>query len=152
MACIFLAALSVKNNLETAYLHATSQRSMSDIGDRKYKQLASLRALLYQYVPALFIMGVRLRGCSWLHHKAKSGVEAKGILQRALVLLLNLHPERIGAAGSQNEGIISLALLLWTELHNHLPAARFVEESCESMLIRLSRAPLQGQSIVGIEQ
>ena len=156
IACALLAAKSAKTKLEMTVdrtpVWASNYDPFTDIGERILQQRDALHAMLYQYVPAVFALGVQLRGFSWKMHGAKTGKHVKVFLMRSLTVLLSLHANRQSASGCHYEGAVSLALLLWDSLNDYLPAAAYVEEGCEAMLSRFSRTLKHDVTIASMDE
>ena len=99
--------------------------------------LRSLHALLYHYLPALFVIGHDVRRLTWeggVRGTVKGDV-AKRVLESCLALQVHL----LGDWDARTEycRTLAVALLGWQPYMTQLPGCAFVEEACEAMLPRM---------------
>jgi hypothetical protein len=99
--------------------------------------LRSLHALLYHYLPALFVIGHDVRRLTWeggVRGTVKGDV-AKRVLESCLALQVHL----LGDWDARTEycRTLAVALLGWQPYMTQLPGCAFVEEACEAMLSRM---------------
>ena len=104
-------------------------------GARKVEMnLRALQSLLYEYVPALFIVGYLVRTCYWDSESPTSGDKAYVCMQYCYLILHSL-----GGPRSIYCYNMAMALLQWQDWHSSTGGACHVEEALEAMLSRLSR-------------
>ena len=92
--------------------------------------------LLNDYAPMCLILGSGVRSCTWELVANHTGAEARRVLVRCLLVLMRLNEGREVAV--EYVRTVCVALLLWTDWHDEVPAAWFCEETCEAALSRLS--------------
>ena len=117
---------------------------------REIHRLRMLRLFLEQYVPLCYALGWFVRKCYWEGRSRGTGAWARDCLQLGYVVLHGLT----GSAASRSPYMPSLAvtLLSWTEWHDDLPAAFFVEESCEAQLSVLGSSCMRHTGSTTVEQ
>ena len=104
--------------------------------------------LLNVYVPACTVLGWSVRRCYWEGRTRGSGVWAAEMLRTCLLVLCGLLGEKVKL--SEYARSISVALLSWTSWHDDVPAAAYVEESCEAQLSMLASALKRNPHATGI--
>ena len=100
--------------------------------------LKQLRLLMSDYCNALFGIGYNVRTCTWGGRRLASSAYAKRALHWSLCVLLRLSPEE--AHRIKYIRTICLCLCLWTSWHDVSPGCIHVEESCEAMLSKVTKA------------
>ena len=99
---------------------------------RIYDNIHALYSLLYEYTPALFLLGCLVRDCNW--GSADSGTALK-------VLEYSLHVIQHLCLGSESKveyvRSLSSALMIWSSWYSNLPGHAHSEEMCEALLSRL---------------
>jgi hypothetical protein len=111
--------------------------------------LKGLQSLVYFYLPAVFRIGYLSRNCTWEGREEKSSKNVQSLLEEVLVLLVHLLQDK----DCHNEYVRTLAVALstWQLWHSKLPAASFMEESCEAMLSRMSHRCSAHRHLHGFE-
>ena len=107
-----------------------------------------MQSLVNVYVPACFAIGWQVRTCSWTGRERGSGRKAKECLMSCFLLLLGLLGDR--AKVSEYVRSLAVALMSWTDWHDSVPAAAYVEEACEAQLSRLSSALKRNPHATGV--
>ena len=111
----------------------------SETGSRlTHELLLSVQRLLQVYVPALFILGHKVRQCTWEGRPdgVVKGDTARDILRQCL--LLQAHLQADWTAREEYVRSLGVALLMWQPWMDTLPGCCFVEESCEALLSRMA--------------
>ena len=122
--------------------------------DRKEESSAGLLVaeemdtLVNVFVPCCAAIGWQVRRCYWEGRHRGSGVWAGDALRMCLQLLCGLLGDK--AKLSEYSRSISVALLSWTPWHDDVPAAAYVEESCEAQLSKLASALKRNPHATGI--
>ena len=122
--------------------------------DRREESAAALLVaeemdyLVNVYVPCCAAIGWSVRRCYWEGRARDSGQWAAETLRMCLLLLCGLLGEKVRF--SEYARSISVALLSWTAWHDAVPAAAYVEESCEAQLAMLSSALKRNPHATGI--
>ena len=80
-------------------------------------------------------MGIKVRTCFWKVQGVGTGGAAREVLRDAIVLL-QAFGKTISSEYVRN---LCIADMMWTVMHDDLPAAGFVEECLESSLSVLAR-------------
>jgi hypothetical protein len=119
----------VKDDEEEVKLHA-----------KKVMQLEMLQLFIGEYIPALMQIGVGVRQLYWDERRMGTGSVAKALLARILIVTAKLQQ----GGNTDYRRCMSIALLQWTNFHDQLPAATYIEEPLEASLSRLARASVQG--------
>jgi hypothetical protein len=131
---LFLAAPNVA--VEMRRTEQVLKQQQDDAG-QAWVQFQGLRMLMTEYCPLLVDMGISVRQCFWpdVSKDVDSGDLARRVLRDALVLSQAVQ------SGGSSEYLRNLCLmdLLWGRIHQHLPAASYVEECLESSLSTLGR-------------
>ena len=104
--------------------------------------------LVNVFVPACAAIGWQVRRCYWEGRHRGSGVWAGEALRMCLLLLCGLLGDK--AKLSEYARSISVALLAWTPWHDAVPAAAYVEESCEAQLSKLGSALKRNPHATGV--
>ena len=91
--------------------------------------------LVTEYVPALVDMGMSVRSCFWKTQDTHTRAVARAVIRDAIVLLHSLQSH------SATEYMRNLCIMdmMWSRVHDSLPAAAFVEECLESSLSVLTK-------------
>ena len=105
--------------------------------------LLQLRLLISEYCPATFIVGHRVRSCTWSHQALGSARSARDVLEFTTSLLLRLSSP--GSPTLKYVRTMCSALLTWTPWHDTSPGILHAEESCEALLSKVGRN-LQSQT------
>lgn len=111
-------------------------------------QLHMLELLLCEYIPAIMELGIGVRELYWGHRDPGSGCLAKSLLAKILVVTAKLEQR----GNSDYRRALALALLGWTDIHDQIPAAFYVEEALEASLSRLAKATSQGHQVDDVAQ
>jgi hypothetical protein len=107
-----------------------------------------MNSLVNEYAPACLVLGWMVRRCYWEGRQRGTGVWARKMLECALLLLCGLLGPR--AKYAEYVRSIGAALLSWTAWHDDVPAAAYVEESCEAQLSKLGSALKRNPHATGI--
>lgn len=99
--------------------------------------LLQLRLLISEYCPAAFVVGHRVRSCTWGHQELGSARNAKDVLEFTTALLIRLSPA--GRPTLKYVRTMCTALLTWTPWHDTSPGILHAEESCEALLSKVVR-------------
>ena len=99
--------------------------------------LMQLRLLITELCPAIFLIGHKVRTCTWEARALGSGTIAKECLMMCLNVMLRLSPP--DARPLRYVRTVCVALLTWTPWHDTSPGVIHVEESCEAMLSKVVR-------------
>ena len=113
------------------------QRRLPSLGaaDRHaLKILQAVDVLLFQYIPAVFIIGSMVRDCHWGGPNATSD-SARAVIDQSLLVLIHLVWGREQAVEYVRTAL--LASLLWSQWYDRLPSIVHSEEPCETLLGRL---------------
>ena len=94
--------------------------------------------LLYQYIPACYVLGWMVRECHWGSGEVGTGRLPLSLLLRVLHMLLCLGGDE--PARQKYFGPTVMALLTWTPWHSTVPGRCYSEEPCEATLSRLASA------------
>ena len=122
--------------------------------DRREESAAALLVaeemdhLVNVFVPCCAAIGWQVRRCYWEGRARGSGVWAAEALRMCLLLLCGLLGDK--AKLSEYARSISVALMFWTAWHDAVPAAAYVEESCEAQLSKLASALKRNPHATGI--
>ena len=100
--------------------------------------LLQLRILITELCPAIFLIGHRVRTCTWGAHTLGSAAHAKESLMTCLNVMLRLTPP--GGTCLRYVRTVCIALLTWTPWHTTSPGIIHAEESCEAMLSKVVTA------------
>ena len=135
-ACLFVTAAKYKVRIQQklTLLRARCHPPLvvSSPAGRLLGQAHALYVLLFEYTPALFLIGHLVRECGW---SACSGEVAHKVLRYCFVALSHLLYEfRYNVEYLRTVGT---ALLVWGRWYDILPGRCHVEESCEALLARL---------------
>ena len=109
---------------------------------------AHLDLLLNVFVPCCFSIGWSVRRCYWEGRQRHTGAWAADCLRQCMLLLCALLGD--SARTSEYVRSIGVALLSWTSWHDEVPAAAYVEESCEAQLAALSSSLKRNPHATGI--
>ena len=105
-------------------------------GSIQHSQALLLYLFVEEYVPALMLIGIRLRDLYWVHRQWNTGHFARDVQMSCFVYLHALESR----VSTQYLRGIACSLMLWDkDLHGVLPASVYVEEAMEASLSRLSR-------------
>ena len=99
--------------------------------------LRQLRLLISEFCPALFLLGFRVRSCTWKAQGTGTATYAKDVLSFSLSLLLRLSDQ--SEPPLRYTRTVATALMTWTSWHDTSPGCVHVEESCEAMLSKMTR-------------
>ena len=107
--------------------------------------------LLSFHLPALFVLGVKVRQLTWEGGVGgkRTGSHARTLLQQCLAM--QVHVTGDWEAKQEYTRTLSVALLAWQEWYNHLPGCCFAEESCEALLSRMSSRCIGNPNITTFE-
>ena len=104
--------------------------------------------LMNVHVPACTVLGWYVRRCYWEGRSRGTGVWAADTLRMCLLFLCGLLGDKVRL--SEYARSISVALLSWTLWHDDVPAAAYMEESCEAQLSMLASALKRNPHVTGI--
>ena len=111
------------------------KRSTEDGASEAVARMTALQHLLYQYVPACFLLGYLVREAYWKGGAVGTGDTAYTCLQYSYMILASL-----GGGRSTYCYNIAMALLQWQGWNSSMPATTYQEEALEAMLSRLARS------------
>lgn len=101
----------------------------------RHKLVRGLHSLLYEYVPAIFMLGFLVRESHWACRSGGTSAEAHKLLQWSLHILVHLT---WGSEGSvEYVRTVVVALLMWSEWHSSTPGVANSEEAGEALLGRV---------------
>ena len=147
-ACIMLGAPRLRTQLadrvktielEVTILLADSKADATLLARRQglLKILQALQLLMSFFLPAVFRVGYLVRCCTWDGRAANSSASVQSLLEEVLLLLVHVLNDLDG----KNEYVRTVAVTLatWQAWNSRLPAAAYMEESCEALLSRISQ-------------
>ena len=128
-----------------------SQRGLTPIQRKGLRMLLALKALLYTYCPAAFIIGTLVCECNWEGRGAGSGIVAKQALEMSLLLMLNiLKPEE--QLTTEYVKTTAVALLFWSQWHSASLGCIHSEELGEALLSRFSAHCRRNTACTSVQQ
>ena len=130
---VLIAALLVLAPLQLP----TIQDRLDSFAHDKPPVLVALKTLLQDHIPALFIIGERVRECNWSARERATGYVAEQACQYGFLLLLALTFPKEDTM--EYIRCMAVHLLSWTSWHTSLPGAAYSEEFGEAMLSRLAQ-------------
>ena len=145
VAALFLHGRVLRGRLEQSVKNMGT--GTNEMAPKVCGRLQALHNLLFQYVPALFLVGYLVRTSYWEGVEPNTGEQAYICLQYCYVILSSL-----GGGRSLYCYNIALALLQWHNWHSHLPGSVHVEEALEAMLSRLSRTMRSDLTVHTVEE
>lgn len=131
IASFLLHGNTLKGRLQQGI--ANMRHSTAEGAAEAVARMTALQHLLYQYVPACFLLGFLVREAFWNGAAGNTGNTAYTCLQYAYIILLALGGERSTYCYN-----IAMALLQWQDWHSSMPAMAYQEEALEAMLGRLA--------------
>ena len=132
--------------LQWSGTHVPQYEGPGALPDNYSEQWDGLRTLCLRIIPALIVLGIRVRSCSW---NVCRGDGARAALQAALVLCEILTPEK---QDGNYKNALRVCLLFWDDFLDALPGAAHCEEKCEALLSRLARVAKRNPNIVRVSQ
>ena len=132
-ASLLLCANALKGPLDAALERAPRAR-----GERAHGLhiLQGLKTLLFEHVPALFLIGHLVRECGWNSRDNGTGRHSHLVVQYAFLVMISLcreHAHKVEYVRS-----MATALLSWLPWNSTLPGVVYDEEFCEALLSRLA--------------
>lgn len=111
--------------------------------------LQGLQLLLSFFLPAVFRIGFLVRCCTWDGREENSSGSVQRLLEEVLILLVHLLDDQ----DCKNEYVRTIAVTLatWIPWNSRLPAAAYMEESCEALLSRMSHRCSAHRHLSGFE-
>jgi hypothetical protein len=159
-ACIMLGAPRLRTQLadrvktielEVTILLADSKADATLLARRQglLKILQALQLLMSFFLPAVFRVGYLVRCCTWDGRGANSSASVQSLLEEVLLLLVHVLNDLDG----KNEYVRTVAVTLatWQAWNSRLPAAAYMEESCEALLSRMSHRCSSHRHLSGFE-
>lgn len=146
VVALYLVAPRVRRRVTDLTAHIVQVTAAND----KWRRICGcLELFLFEYIPALLTIGIRLRECYWQHRAANTGGRARDVLGYCLVYLGGMHR----SLKSEYLRGLSLAQLLWNPaVHSVLPAAAYVEECLEASISRLHAAAGEDLSASNVDR
>ena len=120
-----------------------------DASQEALLQAQAMERLVCQYVPALFLAGKLVRDCHWAGQEGGSARSAWMAMAHAAVIMLCATKDT--AHKVEHLRSVCLALLMWQEWHDTLPAALFSEEVAEASLGRFGELLRSNPQVTTVE-